>query len=385
MLSTLVTSASIVAISLLFGAGLLVAWREFDLQRHVALWALSFMTAAIGHGLRIAGSLWITHQGLFALLAFQASISSFALLALGFRLRAGRDSRLVIGCWLTSLLAIFALWYSQLAEWRTFSRIGTAAVDAFMIAIILATLRRSHRTARVLHGFLALFGLCILSVGLTAWLARPGGILSNQAFIIALSIVTPTGMIGGGILTLLIVSADLAAELRHQARTDALTGLLNRRGFEEQAEVLLTGASRQQPLGVVIADLDHFKSINDRLGHAVGDDVLRRFALHLREELGTQGLAGRLGGEEFVLLLPGLNAEAAFCLVDAMRAGVPARFTSSHPALDQVSASFGIALLQPGDSWSAALARADAALYRAKHAGRNRVLLDDQTADQALA
>lgn len=126
----------------------------------------------------------------------------------------------------------------------------------------------------------------------------------------------------------------------------------------------------------MIADLDHFKSINDRLGHAVGDDVLRRFALHLREELGTQGLAGRLGGEEFVLLLPGLNAEAAFCLVDAMRAGVPARFTSSHLALDQVSASFGIALAQPGQSWSATLARADAALYRAKREGRNRVLLD---------
>ncbi|APQ10241.1 GGDEF domain-containing protein [Pseudomonas oryzihabitans] len=385
MLYTLVTSSSIVVISLLFGASLLVAWREFGLQRHVALWALSFMAAAVGHGLRIAGSLWVAQQGLLAMLACHASIASFALLAWGFRLRVQRDSRLVIGCWLLSLLLITAVWYGQLAEWRTFSRIGTAAVDALMIAIVLATLRRTRGTARILQGYLLLYGLYIISVGITAWLARPGGTLSNDVFIMVLSIGTPTGMIGSGILTLLIVSADLAAELRRQARTDALTGLLNRRGLEEQAEALLSGAARQQPLAVAIADLDHFKAINDRLGHAAGDDVLRRFALHLREALGSQGLAGRLGGEEFVLLLPGFSGDAAYQLIDALRAGVPSRFTASHPQLEQVSASFGIALLEPGDSWSATLARADAALYRAKHAGRNRVLLDDQTANQALA
>ncbi|WP_295462940.1 GGDEF domain-containing protein [uncultured Pseudomonas sp.] len=377
MLSTLVTSSSIVFISLLFGAGLLVAWREFGLQRHVALWALSFMAAAVGHGLRIAGGLWVAQQGLLAMLACHASIASFALLAWGFRLRAQRDSRLVLGCWLASLLVITAVWYGQLAEWRTFSRIGTAAVDAFMVAIILATLRHSRGTARLLQGYLALYGLYIASVGVTAWLARPGGMLGNDVFIIVLSIGTPTGMIGSGILTLLIVSADLAAELRRQARTDALTGLLNRRGLEERAEELLAEPRRPSALAVVIADLDHFKSINDRLGHAAGDDVLRRFALHLRETLGARGLAGRLGGEEFVLLLADCTAEAAYGLVDTLRAGVPARFTASHPELEQVSASFGIALVQPGQSWSATLARADAALYRAKRAGRNRVLLDE--------
>jgi len=313
------------------------------------------------------------------MLACHASIASFALLAWGFRLRIGRDGRLVLLCWLTSLLVITLVWYGQLAEWRTFSRMGTAAVDALMVAIILTTLRRTHGTARILRGYLLLYGLYIASVGVTAWLARPGGTLSNDVFILVLSIGTPTGMIGSGILTLLIVSADLAAELRRQARTDALTGLLNRRGLEEQAEQLLASPARQ-PLAVVIADLDHFKSINDRLGHAAGDDVLRRFALYLREALGSQGLAGRLGGEEFVLLLPNHSAEAAYARVDALRAGVPARFTASHPALDQVSASFGIAMVEPGQSWSTTLARADAALYRAKHAGRNRVLLDAQPA-----
>lgn len=181
-----------------------------------------------------------------------------------------------------------------------------------MIVIILATLRRTRGTARILQGYLLLYGLYVASVGVTAWLARPGGALDNDVFITVLSIGTPTGMIGSGILTLLIVSADLA--------------------------------------------------------------------LHLRETVGARGLAGRLGGEEFVLLLPGFGTDAAYSLVDAPRAGVPARFSSSQPALEQVSASFGIALVQSGQSWSAALVRADAALHRAEHAGRNRVLVDEETA-----
>lgn len=82
-----------------------------------------------------------------------------------------------------------------------------------------------------------------------------------------------------------------------------------------------------------------------------------------------------MGGEEFVLLLPRLSAEAAYRLVDALRAGVPALFSASHPELQQVSASFGIALFEPEHSWSVTLARADAALYRAKYEGHNRVSL----------
>lgn len=366
MLSNVIASASIVVISLLFGVALLVAWWDFELDRHVALWALSFMAASVGHGLRIGGGIWLPQQELFAMLACHASIASFAFLAWGFRRRATLGSRFVFGLWVLSIVLLSVLWVGHASVWRTGSRIVTGLVDAAMVGIIVATLgRRARGARRVVQWILSLYGLYAASVGVAAWLARPGGEIWNQAFIAVLSIGTPTGMIGTGILTLLIVAADLARGLRNQARVDALTGLLNRRGIEERAEALLKYNSPTHPLVVVIADIDYFKAINDRLGHAAGDEALRRFADHLRVSIRAQDVAGRLGGEEFLLLLPDTDAEHAERLVDAIQAGVSNAVGGVH-GLTRVTASFGMTVAHDGQPLSSALARADAALYRSK-------------------
>jgi diguanylate cyclase (GGDEF)-like protein len=374
MLSTVIASASIVVISLLFGVALLVAWWDFELDLHVALWALSFMAAAAGHGLRISGGIWKPSQELFAMLACHASVAGFAFLAWGFRRRARKDARLVWIAWALSFLLLVGAWITHGIDWRTDSRIVTAAADAAMVAIIVATLRHARGAGRIARWILAFYGLYAASVGVAAWLARPGGEISNEAFIAVLSIGTPTGMIGSGILTLLIVSADLARDLRNQARTDALTGLLNRRGAEERVVPLIEQASGTRPLAVVIADIDRFKSINDRFGHATGDEVLRRFATHLRTSVRRGHTTARLGGEEFVLFLPDTNAEDAMRLVEGIRAGVPRAFDDA-PELGRISASFGVALTHAAETFSSALARADASLYQSKSDGRDRVTL----------
>lgn len=374
MLSVVIESASIVVISLLFGVALLVAWWSFELDLHVALWALSFMAAAVGHGLRISGGIWKPQQELFAMLACHASIASFAFLAWGFRRRARKDARHVYLAWGVSIVVLVWAWMSHGVDWRTDSRIVTGLADAVMVAIIVATLRHARGAGRIARWILAFYGLYAASVGVAAWLARPGGEMSNEAFIAVLSIGTPTGMIGSGILTLLIVSADLARNLRDQARTDALTGLLNRRGTEEGAARLLELASETHPLAVVIADIDRFKSINDRFGHAVGDEVLRRFAQHIRTSVRKGDTAARLGGEEFLLLLPDTNAAEAFRLIDRIRASVPRAF-DDMPELGNISSSFGIALAQGTQTFSSTLAHADTALYQSKSDGRDRVTL----------
>ena len=104
MLSSLITSSSIVLISLMFGVALLVAWRQFGLERHAALWAGAFMAAAVGHGLRTGGQVWLSQQDLFAMLACHASVASFALLAWGFCGRARRSNLGVMAGW-----AVFAV------------------------------------------------------------------------------------------------------------------------------------------------------------------------------------------------------------------------------------------------------------------------------------
>lgn len=377
MLSTVVTSLSIVVVSLLFGFALLVAWRQFGLKQHAMIWALSFMSSAVGHGLRIVGGLMPEQQYLTAMLACHASIASFAWLAWGFHLRAGRSNFGAAVVWIVSTIVILVVWALNISEWRMVSRMVTAIADAAFVGMIVYALRDAKGTALTVRRLMTIYGLYISSVAVAAWLARPGGEITDASFIVVLSIGTPTGMIATGILTLLIVSADLAAELQRQARHDYLTRILNRRGFEESVSSKITSRCAGRGI-VVITDIDHFKGVNDRFGHTAGDMVIRRFADHIHGLAGEKNLAARMGGEEFALFLPQTNMEKALNLVETIREGVPALFSDCRS--DQpITASFGVAAIEAGESFSSAYARADAALYRAKNTGRNRTMVADAT------
>jgi len=371
MLSSLITSSSIVLISLMFGVALLVAWRQFGLERHAALWAGAFMAAAVGHGLRTGGQVWLSQQDLFAMLACHASVASFALLAWGFCGRARRSNLGVMAGWAVFAVAILWQWFMHPPTWRATSRMLTGVGDAYMVGWIVAMLWHKRGIGALARWIMLAYGLYALGVGVAAELAKPGGLISDQTFILVLSIGTPTGMIGTGVMTLLIVASDLAKGLRVQARTDALTGVLNRRGVDETISSLLRGAERIDPLTVVVADLDHFKAINDRLGHAAGDDVLTRFAQHLKASMRSQDVVARIGGEEFVLLLPRTDAVDAMKLVERLRLTVPESFALDDH-LERVSASFGVTQVREGESFDEALRRADDALYCSKSEGRDR-------------
>lgn len=171
----------------------------------------------------------------------------------------------------------------------------------------------------------------------------------------------------------------LEARLAEQSETDALTGLPNRRGFAALAGLALAAARRQgTPCAVVALDLDRFKAINDGHGHAAGDVVLRGVGAAIRASVRGSDVAGRLGGEEFVLLLPGDDIADAVSLADRLRALV--RATVPHPAGGgaAVTLSVGVAPVGAGAApadLAAALAAADRALYDAKQRGRDRVLV----------
>lgn len=172
--------------------------------------------------------------------------------------------------------------------------------------------------------------------------------------------------------------ADLAAdELRRLATTDELTGLANRRLFFERVEEELARSRRSgAPLCLATIDVDHFKAVNDRHGHPAGDFVLRRIAETVRDNIRLGDIAGRLGGEEFGILLPATDLEAARMVCDRIRQAVGAHLLAlpSGTAIP-VTLSAGVAALASGETVEALAARSDAALYAAKSAGRNRVLL----------
>lgn len=175
--------------------------------------------------------------------------------------------------------------------------------------------------------------------------------------------------------------AQLAAqheELERISVQDALTGLYNRRYLDLQLAQEFSRAQRHgHPLCLLLCDIDHFKRVNDELSHATGDDVLRAVGEILRESTRREDLVARYGGEEFVLVLPETALPAAVRVAERLRAGVAVYpWARLHPAL-RVTLSIGIAVLEPGQEPRALLAAADAQLYRAKRAGRDRVCHPD--------
>lgn len=172
------------------------------------------------------------------------------------------------------------------------------------------------------------------------------------------------------------IAQGMTRELREMATTDFLTNLSNRRHFMARIEQELARVQRldAQQTAVVALDLDHFKRVNDTHGHAAGDAVLKQFAALLRGELRKIDTAGRMGGEEFAIVLPGANPAAALAFGERLRQKVAQTPIMHGGQTIGVTVSIGIAAMTPRDgSADAVLVRADAALYRAKEGGRNRV------------
>ncbi len=172
--------------------------------------------------------------------------------------------------------------------------------------------------------------------------------------------------------------AQLFQQAQLVALTDGLTGVSNRRAFDdEMARLCEPGVGAVGAVGdggglaLLLADIDHFKSVNDRFGHQMGDAVLRAVAATLRTNTPDDGMVARFGGEEFAVLLPGYDREAAAAVAEHLRVAVA---ELARPL--RVTASFGVGVAVPGTGEAAAVvADADAALYRAKEGGRNQVAL----------
>jgi diguanylate cyclase (GGDEF)-like protein len=172
------------------------------------------------------------------------------------------------------------------------------------------------------------------------------------------------------------------AALAAAARTDAKTGLLNAGAWQREADVEVTRAApAQEPLAVAIADIDHFKAVNDTHRHLAGDAVLAAVSAAMRDLLRDCDLCGRFGGEEFALLLPRTTAVQALEITERIRQGISQLTVPwDGPAAIQVTISIGVAVPSPASrTLDDLLAAADHALYQAKNSGRDRVIVHADT------
>ncbi len=355
-------------IGLLLAVAFLMLWLHRRDQRHVLLAALSYVAMAAGFLiLDFAPVLPMEFQRLPANMAFLAAACLIAGAAIG-RYRLAIPWR-AMGAVCGVGLAFF-LWF-LLVQPSITHRVLTISIALGLVALqIPLALRRVPRAHLIDH---VIFWVGVLSAA--NFIIRPlliigltGGFSSYAGF--QQSIYWTTVQFTQAMISILFAlslmigtAIDLMAELREQAHGDTLSGLHNRRGFEGAAGAAVRAAADDdRPAALLIADLDHFKAINDTHGHAAGDAIIAAFGAHIRKLAPADTIAGRIGGEEFALLLPGAGIEAARSLAEAIRSGMTAP-----------TVSIGLAAAAPGAGLSQLMRDADQALYEAKRAGRNRV------------
>jgi diguanylate cyclase (GGDEF)-like protein len=239
-------------------------------------------------------------------------------------------------------------------------------------ALRLRTGASRRHVDRILFWVLLAFALhffprTLLTIGFSA----PAGERAFANSIFWQTLQLSLAVLGVSLALAIFVAAfsDLLEDARRERNTDELTGLLNRRGFEEAVAATLAGSVNSGSL--VLCDVDHFKRVNDTHGHDAGDAVLKAVGRLLRDAARKEDIVGRFGGEEFLIFLPVTDLTQATQCAERVRnvvAGHRFPFISDG---EIITASFGIATLAPGESWESLFKRADTCLYAAKRAGRN--------------
>ncbi len=371
-----------ICVTALLGLFLLFAWTQ-ERIRALAWWGMAYLIGGASGALWRYGDLFApglpSNVGIVLLFVAVGMIWSAA------RLFYGRPVR-----WFAMFFgAVFwqaAGFYPGFADSAASRIVVSSLVVAgytFLTAIELRRERRKSLVRRwpaifapILHGAIFLFPVAL------AMLSADGDGVHGFArgWIVVFAIEILLYVVGTAFIVLILAKDRTVHIYKTAAATDPLTGLLNRRGFFEAAAVLMAhNRSGMAPVSVLAFDLDHFKSINDRCGHAVGDAVLAMFAKVLRETLRAGDVVGRLGGEEFVAVLPATLAEAGIA-AERVRSAFAAASIVRNGQRIAATVSSGVASGSPATAIDLLITHADDALYRAKTNGRDRV----ETADEQL-
>lgn len=376
-----------ISFSLMIGSAALstaffLAWSNFGRQPHALSWSLAFLAGTLQWATTLNADLFPTEEA-YLLVEFAFAI---ALITLGLRGHCQRT-----GCRLLpqNLFPIAALLFVAIAWFVVVQphagiRLGAipacAAASLYLTAYMIIRYRQRTRPSEWAAAvFCALFGT---AQAVSAGIAFLQGAIHDEALFAAYMHFTfltlPSGYMVMSMFIILMMASDISAKMKRLAVHDQLTGLLNRRGFTEYGERAFATARRNAtPLSLIMTDIDRFKYINDKFGHAAGDTALAHFARLVSENRRREDVIARVGGEEFALLLPGMELRNALALADQLCTKVGATPMALTGVGLPMTSSFGVASISEKDhSLDDMFRRADRALYRSKRAGRNQVGLE---------
>ncbi|RHW20744.1 GGDEF domain-containing protein [Pseudomonas jilinensis] len=335
------------------------------------------------------------HSSVYTLYSLRGELSDFLTIIVANTLLAGvfvlfaeglmQFQQRRLNRWLTywPLLVVPLVLYALLDQLAA-RVVVMAAIVLYQAILVLVIVFSRHRQTdgRGQYFLITAFGMIIATmayrgVGTALGMDQMLLITSSNPIQMATFLTATVSMILVGMGLILMVKERADAQMLKLAMHDELTGLPNRRYILEVLERLLAASNRQQqPLSLMMLDTDHFKLINDRHGHQVGDQSLKLLADTLRSRLRAQDHAGRLGGEEFLVVLPNTQASGARELAEQLRQSIEqSTFLTRDSRPLTLTISIGLCCLEPGGELDSqqAISRADQALYLAKQNGRNRV------------
>ena len=365
------------AVALIFAGCFVVVWRQLR-NRHFLAFGAGFASYALGATIQVFSpprdDVWTT------LVATPFYIGAAFLIARGMLWRASVNGRVAwIACAAVALVEYCLLAYFHFAVPNLAARVYILNLGAALIFLIaLAQLGRMRRGSAADRTIYWVFFVYTLNVVLRTLLSSstPAG---EDACTRAFSSYWTSFQVGQTLFNVFFCLVLLGSEIhallgriRHERDTDALTGLHNRRRFEEIARDAIVRTSGA-PIGVILVDIDFFKFINDNYGHASGDAILVEFAQIVGRVVGVRGTPARLGGEEFAILLPRTTSGEAIRMAEDIRATLERARFEILPGSQRVTASFGVTIWRSNESLDALMSRADALLYTAKRSGRNCV------------
>jgi len=277
-------------------------------------------------------------------------------------------------------LAIF--WYLTYVDNDYFLRVVVFALIAGTLAFMGAREFSRPVEDEIWGGPRLLAMVLLIGYGISALIRIPMAWIGGTRELLAPTVGNMIGYLSGSLLLAfwpflmaLLVGQRLLAQQRHLAMTDLLTGVLNRRGFEEAMHREFSRTARKsETLSLLLLDIDHFKQINDRFGHQLGDRVLALLTKHVGGTLRTEDVFGRLGGEEFGVILPSIDHAQALEVAERIRALTAALPIDAAQPEEHVTVSIGVASTDAdGRDWDSLYRVADQRLYDVKTAGRNQV------------
>ncbi len=359
-----------------------LAWKTLGEKPYALSWSVGFAAATMQWFINLNGDWFGSHE------AYWVTVNAFALVLITLGLRGHcqrtRCEKLPKNLWPYAGAVYAVVLWATLVDRHVGIQMamipGTAAVTLLMSARMIIRHREKSRPAEWAAAGSMI--ICAITQGIAAGMAAlqgAGGDASYLTLYHTFNFVTlPASYMAMGMFVVFMLASDLSEDMKELAIRDQLTGVFDRRGLAEQGAIAYATSRRTGiPVSIIMTDIDRFKFINDEHGHAAGDAALCHFASILKDSRRANDFLARVGGEEFAVVLPGTDLEAAMSIAGRLCERIESTPVEVDGLVLGMTASFGVAMISDKDTClSDTIVRADRALYRSKRAGRNQVDLE---------